>query len=340
MRRNIKDAVSIEIRSWSIVLGMGAFASVALISVYRSAHDRRELQEARDQAKILQESLIKLNSSFDKIKLFTRSTEDFADSAYVFNDPVKDSDLLTNTKMLEENQMKRSSKIDRKIHYTLSTVAMAPIQSSPLNFAETLAAKDNEKNIEIFARSIVEIENASKNAELIIGRLRSISTILQYGGVALNSIPSLKPVEGKVTSDFGTRFSPFDGKKVFHTGVDIAAPLGASVKAPALGKVVYVGSFASLGNTVVIDHGSGTSTRFGHLKKSKVKIGQIVNKGDEIGWVGMTGNTTGPHLHYEVWLKNTAVNPREFFFDLEEAPKFVAEKLKVGSESLGGMGGE
>lgn len=340
MKRNhLKNSSSIEIKTWAILLGMGAFASVAFISVYRSAQDRKALQEAQNQAKVLQESLIKLNRSFDQIKSYTRNTEGLAESAYNLKDPIVNStEILGNTRKLSQDFGKNLDGNERKPHYTLSTTSLA--SGSVLKVLDNAIDSTQKKPIEVFANSIVEIEHASDNLELIIGRLRSISTILQYSGIALNSIPSLKPVDGPVTSDFGTRFSPFDGKKMFHTGVDIAAPLGSSVRAPAVGKVVYVGNFASLGNTIVLDHGSGTSTRYGHLKKAKVKIGQMVAKGDEIGWVGMTGNTTGAHLHYEIWLKNTAVNPREFFFDLDDAPKYVKSTTEPNQGKLTGMGGD
>ena len=338
--KNPMNSLSIELRTWSVLVGMGAFSSVAVISVYRSASDRRELQEARQQARVLQEHLVKLNGAFDRIKRYTRSTEGFAESAYISKDPiVNESDLLTDTKKLPPGLGLKQDTTERTYHYTMSTTSPM-VTNQMFDMIDSALKSTQAQPTQVFANSIVEIENAVSSAQLIIGRLKSISSILQYSGIALNSIPSLKPVEGPVTSEFGTRFSPFDGKKVFHTGVDIAAPLGTPVRAPAVGKVVYVGSFASLGNTVVLDHGSGTATRFGHLKKAKVKIGQIVRKGDEIGWVGLSGNTTGAHLHYEVWLKNTSVNPREFFFDLEENPQIAKGSIETPTQKLSGMGGE
>lgn len=351
---------ALEIRTWSIVLGMGLFAAVAVISVYRSARDRKELEQARDQARVLRSHLGKLNESFNTLKAFTKNTENFSDSSYNFDESTSGHAVnfakgplnqygKTPSKALGSESDNIGYNLPGGSQTGLRSYALTQLAGSgrgvkeSIDLAKRVAWLPTE-HTEMFADSIVDIEEASRNTDLIIGRIRTMATILKYSGVALSSIPSMKPVEGPVTSEFGTRFSPFDGKKVFHTGVDIGAPLGSSVKAAAVGRVTYVGTFASLGHTVVIDHGSGTITRYGHLKSSKVKLGQLVNKGEGIGFVGMTGNTTGPHLHYEVWMKSMAMNPQEFFFDLDDSPKVAKDISVTAKEPLrrkyNGMGGE
>ena len=123
---NFKNSLSIEIRTWAVLVGMGAFAAVAFISVYRSAQDRKALQEAQNQAKLLQENLIKLNRGFDQIRTYTRNTEGLAESAYNLKDPiVNESDLLGNTKKLSTESGKSLESGERKPHYTLSTTSLA-----------------------------------------------------------------------------------------------------------------------------------------------------------------------------------------------------------------------
>ncbi len=127
------------------------------------------------------------------------------------------------------------------------------------------------------------------------------------------SIPSLWPVRGQVTAGFGERMDPFSGEDAFHAGLDIAAPKGTTVEAAGDGIVLNAGrAEAGYGNEIVIDHGSGITTTYGHLSKIFVVVGQEVERGEVIGAVGMTGRTTGPHLHYEVRVHQTPVNPAKF----------------------------
>ncbi|MGH9430256.1 MAG: M23 family metallopeptidase [Terriglobia bacterium] len=127
------------------------------------------------------------------------------------------------------------------------------------------------------------------------------------------SMPSLWPVHGEITAGFGERMDPFSGESAFHSGLDIAAPKGTVVEAAGDGIVLSAGrAEAGYGNEIVIDHGSGITTTYGHLSKVFVVVGQEVKRGEVIGTVGMTGRTTGPHLHYEVRVHQTPVNPAKF----------------------------
>ncbi|NLV24249.1 MAG: M23 family metallopeptidase [Deltaproteobacteria bacterium] len=124
--------------------------------------------------------------------------------------------------------------------------------------------------------------------------------------------PSGWPVRGRVSSHFGVRKSPFSGRQIFHEGIDIAAPAGTPVFASAKGTVSTASYAAGYGNLIVIDHGNGYQTAYGHNSKIFVKVGQQVKKGQKIAAVGSTGRSTGPHLHYEVRLHGKPVNPRKF----------------------------
>ena len=130
--------------------------------------------------------------------------------------------------------------------------------------------------------------------------------------VRASSVPSLWPVEGPITGPFGERTDPFNGEGAFHCGVDISSSLGQPVIAPAEGTVTFADLLGGYGRAVTIDHGHGISTRYGHLGGFAVVSGQQVHRGDVIGYVGLSGRSTGPHLHYEVRINGTPVNPHKF----------------------------
>jgi murein DD-endopeptidase MepM/ murein hydrolase activator NlpD len=127
-----------------------------------------------------------------------------------------------------------------------------------------------------------------------------------------SATPSIWPVRGIVTAGFGQRMDPFTGEGVFHSGVDIAAPIGTPIRAAADGILFQAGPDANYGNEALIDHGYGLATKYGHLSSLSVVVGQEVRRGQIIGAVGITGRTTGPHLHYEVLVGGTPVNPVKY----------------------------
>ena len=123
------------------------------------------------------------------------------------------------------------------------------------------------------------------------------------------STPSVWPVRGWVTSPFGNRISPFSGILTFHEGLDIAAQTGTPIVAPADGVVIKAGFGTGYGNMVEISHGYGIKTIYGHNSRLNVKPGQRVKRGDVIAYLGDSGSSTGPHLHYEVRVNGLPVNP-------------------------------
>jgi murein DD-endopeptidase MepM/ murein hydrolase activator NlpD len=126
------------------------------------------------------------------------------------------------------------------------------------------------------------------------------------------STPSVWPVRGWVTSPFGNRTSPFSGILKFHEGIDIAAQTGTPVMTPADGVVIKAGFSTGYGNMVEISHGYGIKTVFAHNSRLNVKAGQQVKRGDVISFLGDSGSSTGPHLHYEVRLNGLPVNPMRY----------------------------
>ncbi len=150
------------------------------------------------------------------------------------------------------------------------------------------------------------IERKTRELE---GNLRVYETILR----ARRMMPSLWPVEGNLTDGFGGRRDPFGGSTAeFHAGQDIAAMWGTPVVAAASGKVSFAGWQNGYGQVVIIDHGEGLATRYGHLSETDVQSGEMIERGATVGRVGSTGRSTGPHLHYEVRINDKAVNPLQY----------------------------
>jgi len=133
-----------------------------------------------------------------------------------------------------------------------------------------------------------------------------------FSRAAVNVLPGVWPLMGRLMGGFGERTDPFSGEGARHTGIDISAPLGTGVKATADGVVISAGWNGGYGRCVIIDHGNGYQTWYGHLSKIDVLEGAEIRQGETLGLVGMTGRATGPHLHYEVRIRSTPVNPYRF----------------------------
>ena len=150
-------------------------------------------------------------------------------------------------------------------------------------------------------------------------RLERDLSVLEQKFVAqsqmLSSTPSIAPVRGILTDGFGGRSDPFTGEPGTHNAIDISSAVGQPVRAPADGLVVKAEWANGYGNCVFLSHGYGFSTRYGHLSSFNVRPGDRVKRGDVIGYVGTTGRSTGPHLHYEVRLNNNPVNPLEYILN-------------------------
>jgi murein DD-endopeptidase MepM/ murein hydrolase activator NlpD len=160
-----------------------------------------------------------------------------------------------------------------------------------------------------------DLEQLSEAADVGTTSLKQLEAHLEQQRAQLASTPSIWPIRGWLTSDFGPRYSPFTETTQMHEGIDVAGPIGAPVKAPAAGVVTRAGVNGSYGNFISIDHGYGVETRYGHLNSVSVKLGQRVKRHQPIGTLGNTGRSTGPHLHYEVRVAGTAVNPARYILD-------------------------
>ncbi|MCK5539376.1 MAG: M23 family metallopeptidase [Deltaproteobacteria bacterium] len=184
----------------------------------------------------------------------------------------------------------------------------------PLAAELTVSSIDTERKQQLarMHRELQRLELAITREE---GELRHLSAYLEERQTLLNFTPSVWPVRGWISSRFGYRVSPFTGRRELHKGLDIVNRSGTPVVVTADGQVVFAGYKGGYGKMVTVDHGLGKVTKYGHLSKITVRSGDSVVRGQELGLLGNTGRSTGPHLHYEVVVNGKAVNPVEYLLD-------------------------
>lgn len=169
---------------------------------------------------------------------------------------------------------------------------------------------------ELAARKMQDfLSRLSESVRLEEVRQQDLLRALRENRDALASMPSIWPVVGFISSSFGGRSSPFGGGGQFHKGLDISNRMGTPVLAPAQGAVILAARDGAYGNSVEINHGGGIVTKYGHMQRWAVQPGQWVKRGEIIGYIGMSGRTTGPHLHYEVRLNGVPVNPMRYILE-------------------------
>jgi murein DD-endopeptidase MepM/ murein hydrolase activator NlpD len=187
------------------------------------------------------------------------------------------------------------------------TYGFMRLRNSPFAVTHPLASPDAsyEHSLEEF----VFLESNSPGLSLTASRMRPLPV---PGLGEISFTPTLWPVIGRITGSFGERLDPFSGEGAFHTGVDISSQYGDGVRSAADGVVTHVTRHAGYGRLVVVDHGFGVATWYGHLASFMVTPGMTVRRGDLIGYVGVSGRTTGPHVHYEVRINGAPVNPMRY----------------------------
>ena len=246
------------------------------------------------------------------------------------------SSSAENRVLKEENAQLRSQilLVQEKVAHIQSTLDRVERFDAKLRTAVT-HLQDPERKLAIGPVGTGEPEvqgvapAAQENLSALPGRLNSIETeaVRQESSLRelqeyfddqkslLASTPSIWPTQGWVTSDFGVRLDPYSANRTMHQGIDIATPHGQSVLAPSDGTVVFNSTEGGYGKVLVLDHGYGVKTRYGHLSEVFVHLGQRVVRGQKVAAVGNTGRSTGPHLHYEVRVNGIPENPRKFILE-------------------------
>ena len=186
------------------------------------------------------------------------------------------------------------------------------------------------KNIKIqdvnnIHKKINALEQTKQNSN-ILDKINKIADDIEKKQDSKRSFKIILPVQGKISSYFGMRIDPFLGVKRMHNGIDIAAPIGTEIKAATDGEVIFSGEKKDYGQVVIIKNKAGLETIYAHNKENLVHIGDIVKKGDVIAKVGLSGRTTGPHVHFEVRINNRPVNPLKFIDNTLYAQNFLRTK--------------
>lgn len=184
---------------------------------------------------------------------------------------------------------------------------------SPSDIRQKLKERADDKELILQMRS--DIERLQSEAVSSEESLSQLLRLLLVKNQMLAHTPSIWPVQGWVTSVFGFRTHPLTGLSQMHEGLDIANRVGIAIIAPASGIVSGIETDQLFGEIVVISHGFGITTRYAHLNKTLVKVGERVKRGDKIAELGMSGRTTGPHLHYEVRINNIPANPVQYILN-------------------------
>jgi len=160
-----------------------------------------------------------------------------------------------------------------------------------------------------FDRSVEQYSFLKRNAAAIAVSAGGLRLLPASAFADSSYTPSIWPVLGHITDGFGERLDPFSGEGAFHTGVDVGADYGAPVHVTADGMVLDAGQHSGYGRVVIVDHGFGLTTWYAHLSSYAVIAGTRVKRGEVIGYTGISGRSTGPHVHYEVRMNNAPINP-------------------------------
>jgi len=233
---------------------------------------------------------------FDMLSTIVEQDRDMINS---INSKKKDLD----TKMADLQVQKNELEAAQGIQEQKQTVLADKLDQKK----DVLNGVKNEKAK--YAQAIAELEQASQEAEAMIRRLQGNSN---GSSIGTGSYTWPTPGYRSITSPYGMRYHPILKTNKLHTGIDIGAPSGARIVAADGGTVIFSGWLGAYGNAIIIDHGAGISTLYGHQSQLLVSQGQTVVKGQTIGKVGSTGWSTGPHLHFEVRKNGTPVNPRGY----------------------------
>lgn len=212
------------------------------------------------------------------------------------------------------HDLERMQKFDQKLRLMMNMEKdPTEIGDNPGDFSRSYLPLHRQ---ELAARKMQSfLERLTEATQLEEVKQQDLLRALRDNRSILAAMPSIWPVTGFVSSSFGGRSSPFGRGAQFHKGLDISNRIGTPVVAPAEGTVILAGPDGAYGNSVEIDHGGGIVTKYAHLQRASVKNGQWVKRGETIGNIGMTGRTTGPHLHYEVRLNGVPVNPMRYILE-------------------------
>jgi murein DD-endopeptidase MepM/ murein hydrolase activator NlpD len=197
-------------------------------------------------------------------------------------------------------------------HWNSTVYALKEVED---DFRRIFSLKSKDKVLDAMDTTYsgsIDIQNLMVELQKSVETIDEIKDYIRIKKDIYLATPKGYPVNGNITSPYGKRNDPFNHITSFHSGIDISASPGTPIRATAEGVVSYSGWTQFSGYVVVLEHGLGFSTVYAHNKKNAVRVGQKVHRGEILGYVGSTGKSTGPHVHYEIWEKGKNVNPRKF----------------------------
>ena len=282
------------------VLGLAIILSGFIIYDYLNNKKKvAELQALRAETKSRQEEI---RGFMEKISILEEELN-----------KLKEMEKQVEMDLREVNELQKTRNVSPKaLKKKTSNVPKEKIKETASIRGEEISILEKERS-QLVSRLHQDLLELRKDAFQREQNLREFQEFLQSQKSILLATPCLWPVLGRITSGFGdTRLSYTSGGTRPHKGIDISAPPGTPVGAAADGVVTFAGRESEYGRLVCIDHGHGFSTMYGHLKELRVQAGDKVRKGQAIGTVGLSGNSTGPHLHYEVRIHGNPVNPSRY----------------------------
>ena len=225
-----------------------------------------------------------------------------------YNSLRREQDTLKQQYKALQTEVKDTNQRLDSLQSLASEVAVAygitRFRQTPFAFSD-----DGEQPDVVYQQSLDEFSYLERNASAVAMSSGGMRLVPAAQLSSLGIVPTLWPVVGEITGHFGERLDPFSGEGAFHAGMDIASHYGDAIHATADGVVAVMDQRAGYGRLVVIDHGFGVTTWYGHLSGFATHVGTHVKRGDIVGYEGQSGRSTGPHLHYEVRIYNTPVNP-------------------------------
>ncbi|WP_017663729.1 M23 family metallopeptidase [Porphyrobacter sp. AAP82] len=280
--------------------------------------DLKERQDFLDEmARMLPEDMVKEGAASGTI---TDSTREAGETVK------KVSALIPEARGLAELEARQLAYVERLTRFADARARRAEAAMRKLNLDPQTMARQAQAAMggPFEALSAADLDPRFERLGLSLARM----TVFER---ALDGIPQVVPASiQSITSGFGFRRDPFNGRGAMHAGIDFKGPIGSPIFAAADGRVTFAGRKSGYGNAIEITHANGMLTRYAHLSRIDVRVGQAVAAGTTIGGLGSTGRSTGPHLHFEVRINDRAINPRPF---LEAAPDVLKEVRAAGSGS-------
>jgi murein DD-endopeptidase MepM/ murein hydrolase activator NlpD len=350
--RFIKVSSKLQIRAAAGVVALVVAWLVALAVMawgqYRAEADLASFAEDKARVTSAQERLKSYGGNLDKVVDDLRERQDFldemsrmlpedmiaegeatgtvTDSTAAANETVqKVGALIPQAKGLAEIEARQLAFVERLTRFADARARRAEAAMRKLNLDPKLMSRQTQAAMGGPFEALTGVDDIDPRFERLGLSLARMAVLER----ALDGIPQVVPASVEnITSGFGYRRDPFNGRGAMHSGIDFKGAVGSPIFAAADGRVTFAGWKAGYGKAIEITHGNGMLTRYAHLSRIGVKVGQPVEAGATIGGLGNTGRSTGPHLHFEVRINDRAVNPRPF---LEAAPDVLKEVRRTGA---------